>query len=182
MRRAIVLVVLLALATLGGRQARAQQIEAHLAGAGTGLGGVGGIGSLGSGNYGLSAGLALGERWVLLGGIDGGVAMARFEDGSTQRHVSFGIPLDLKLYLRLPRAGAMLPTLRAGVRGSYGWSEGANEVTQVAAKLLAGLEYLLRPDIGINVESGLEVSAVTTASPYWRSLGITWLGGVVFHL
>jgi hypothetical protein len=150
---------------------------------------------LNGGGGGLGVGLHLTDRLVLVLGATGAYGEGHF-DQDRNESVTVSVPVDLKLYLRHPRAGTIAPTVRLGVAYAYqreSWTalaaaDARSEWHMLAVRGLLGAEYLVTPRVGINVEGGVVGAKAVSSSTSplyrggYRSVGFTWLAGLVLHL
>jgi hypothetical protein len=174
-------------ATLIGAQARAQQVEVNLVGGTNSVywGGGGGVG----------VGLELGPRVVALVGLGAGYSSGTYVPyGDQYRTFNVDVPVDLKIYCRLRRVGALLPTVRLGVGFRYqhsstssgAWVLPLEDTKGVTGRALVGLEYLVTPRLGISVEGGVTASSARSSyqqdSSSYRWIATMWQAGIVLHL
>ncbi len=191
-------------ALLAGRAGRAEpavELEATLLGQGALYAGYGGI-AWGQGG-GVLLGLPLGERSVLMTGLQaqGGSGDGSF--GSSNSRYQVSIPLLLKVYLRPPRAGRVVPLLRLGAAysragGTVGGTTNGLTGEMTPIEMLsqeiqglgsAGLAYFVTTNLAFAVEAGVrytrslteQTDICTTGCRDW-SLAATWQMALVLRI
>jgi hypothetical protein len=164
-------VLLTALTLIGARPARAHEVEAQLFGNG----------------WGLQGGLRLADHVVLLAGLTAGL----WQDAGEVNGASFDepgwhttVPVEIKLYLRTPGAGRLVPTLRPGAAWSYlhlnGLGSGGLSSHAVTGSLLVGAQYFVTERLGLSVETGVAGGRMW-ASGDAVAIQIEWFAGTVWR-
>ncbi len=169
--------------------AHAHEIDANLGAPLPGSIAIGGPGTT------ITGGFAFTDRLVLHAGIGGSFST---DDDDTVRISRIAIPLELKLYLDDPVAGAVIPLLRFGVRvdrsfsswesaggaigvigagggvGAIGGISGQTmETTALAASALGGAAAWLSDSVALTLEAGIEGRRTLSAIDTW---GVGFVG------
>lgn len=154
------------------RPDRTVELEARLS--------FGGMSSYGSG---IVIGIPLGERLTLATGV--GLLVADLEYGDSEMSlVAVDVPLELKVYLLRPVAGALVPTLRASAAFGYRWTGPGlpDPERQLAVGGRAGLTYLVSDTFGVLAEGGVEYQRSWMDQGSGWTLAISWRVGALFRL
>lgn len=152
--------------------------------------------SVGAPGFGTLVGLGLGERAVVMTGL--GFGAGEYENGGmTSGYLSLSVPLFLKLYLRKPGAGKVVPVVRVGgaynyIAGCYSSSSDCDNQSWSAHRVQAmgafGLMYFFNEHLALGLEAGItygrsfqDDTTNTMVGEGW-SLGADWRAGLLFRI
>ena len=122
-------------------------------------------------------GIPLGSRALLMVGATGS-----FSSSPSGSWAQVTVPLGILAYLDRPRAGAFVPTVRAGVFGSVWAADGFEPSFGWGALARAGLTWLPVEQVGIRGELGPRLSVAQSSEHASVSLGIDLLLGIVVRV